>query len=552
MTRGLRLCVGAGLVASFGIALVAQEPGLPHLREQGSATQLVVDGRPFLIRGGELGNSSASNLEYLAPYWDKFRALGLNTVLAPVSWDLLEPDEGRFDFTLVDGLVAGARAHDLRLVLLWFGSWKNSMSCYAPGWVKKDQRRFPRASDASGTSVEILSPFSEAAADADARAFRALMKHLRAMDGDRHTVLMVQVENEIGMIPSARDHSEQASRAFAAAVPGELMTYLRERGESLAPELRATWLAAGAKATGTWTDVFGQGAAAEEIFMAWHFARFTERVAAAGKAEYPLPMYLNAALIRPGYQPGQYPSAGPLPHLLDVWRAGAPAADFLAPDIYFPTFMDWTRRYVRGGNPLFIPEALRGPDAAVNLLYAFATHDAIGFSPFAIESIPETAGRLLAASNDVVAQLTPLIIEHQGRRTMAGLLQEHPDNRQPQQLSLNGYVLNASFEREAPPSLADGTQAGAAPSQAASPAGGLVIATAPDEFLFAGIGVTVTFATAEPGAQAGIVSVEEGRFVDGKWQNLRWLNGDETHQGRHLRLVPGRFSIQRIKLYRYR
>jgi hypothetical protein len=201
--KALRFRLLAGLVASCGISLVAQAPEMPHLRKQGSATQLVVDGRPFLVRGGELGNSSASNLEYLAPHWDRFRVLGLNTILAPVSWDLLEPDEGRFDFTLVDGLVTGARAHDLRLVLLGFGSWKNSMSCYAPAWVKKDQRRFPRASDASGTSVEILSPFSEAAAGADARAFGALMKHLRAIDGDRHTVLMIQVENEIVLVTAS-------------------------------------------------------------------------------------------------------------------------------------------------------------------------------------------------------------------------------------------------------------------------------------------------------------------------------------------------------------
>ena len=304
MTRVLRLCVVAGLVTSCGIALVAQAPAVPHLRKQGSATQLVVDGRPFLVRGGELGNSSASNLEYLAPHWDRLRALGLNTILAPVSWDLLEPDEGKFDFTLVDGLVAGARTHDLRLVLLWFGSWKNSMSCYAPGWVKKDQRRFPRAVDASGRASRSSPRFRRRLRDADARAFGALMKHLRAIDGDRHTVLMVQVENEIGMIPSARDHSEQASRLFAGAVPGELMTYLVDHAESLAPELRATWLAAGAKRAGTWTDVFGPGDAAEEIFMAWHFARFTDRVAAAGKAEYPLPMFLNAALDPSGISAG--------------------------------------------------------------------------------------------------------------------------------------------------------------------------------------------------------------------------------------------------------
>ncbi len=548
-------CLALGfVVAIHAIFLVAQSPPLPHLRKQGAATQLIVDDRPFLIRGGELGNSSASNLAYLAPHWAGFKGLRLNTILAPISWDLLEPEEGKFDFSLVDGLVADARKHDLRLVLLWFGSWKNSMSSYAPAWVKKDQRRFPRRVDDSGRSVEILSPFSTANRDADARAFAALLRHLRAVDSDTHTVVMIQVENEIGMIPSARDHSEQASQMFATSVPRELMDHVVKHAETLAPELGATWLAAGRKRAGTWTEVFGAGAAAEEIFMAWHFARFTQHVVAAGNAEYPLPMFVNAALIRPGYQPGQYPSAGPLPHLLDVWRAGAPAIDFLAPDIYFPTFVEWTRRYVRGGNPLFVPEALRSPEAAVNSLYAFAAHDAIGFSPFAIESIPESAASLLAASNDLVAQLTPLIVEHQGRDTMAGLLQEHPDSRQPQQLRLKGYVLNASFERSAPPSLADGVIAPASAAAMAPtwPAGGLVIATAADEFLFAGIGVTVTFATADPGWQAGILSVEEGRFVNGGWENARWLNGDQTHQGRHLRLEPGRFSIQRIKLYRYR
>ena len=563
MRRSLRSIDGWPLLRSVGLALavglsgpvsLAQTGDGPQLRRQGTATQLVVDGRPFLIRGGELGNSSASNLEYLAPHWKTFRELGLNTILAPVYWDLIEPQEGRFDFRLVDGLVTEARKHDLRLVLLWFGSWKNSMSCYAPSWVKTDQARFARSVDSTGRSVEILSPFSIVNRDSDARAFAALMKRLREIDGREHTVLMVQVENEIGMIPSARDHSDEATRAFASAVPDALTTYIAQHAESLAPELRAAWQAAGARRRGTWAEVFGAGAASEEIFMAWHFARFTEHVTAAGKAEHPLPMFVNAALIRPGYQPGQYPSAGPLPHLIDIWRAGAPSIDFIAPDIYFPNFVEWSRRYVRGGNPLFVPEALRSPDAAVNSLYAFAAHDAIGFSPFAIESIGGPAATLLAASNDIVAQLTPLIVEHQGRGTMAGLLQEHPDNRQPQQVRLNGYVLQASFERSSPPSLAEGVLDPAAPQppRAAWPAGGLVIATGPDEFLFAGIGVTVTFATMEPGVQAGILSVEEGRFVNRAWQNLRWLNGDQTHQGRHLRLEPGRMSIQRIKLYRYR
>jgi beta-galactosidase GanA len=208
-------------VALAGIAPQGQGRPLPFLRQQGSATQLVVDGRPFLVRGGELGNSSASNLDYLAPYWATFRELRLNTILAPVYWDRLEPAEGQFDFVLVDGLIRAARTHDLRVILLWFGTWKNSMSCYAPAWVKKDQDRFPRTVDAGGRSAEILSPFSAANRDADARAFASLMKHLQVIDGGEHTVVMMQVENEIGMIPNARDHSEQASRLFDARVPRE-------------------------------------------------------------------------------------------------------------------------------------------------------------------------------------------------------------------------------------------------------------------------------------------------------------------------------------------
>jgi beta-galactosidase GanA len=535
--------------------MAALSPGaddsIPHLRRQGTATQLVVDGKPFLMRGGELGNSSASTAASLEPFWPRFAELKLNTLLVPVSWDLLEPAEGRFDFSLLDQLVARAGQGRMRLVLLWFGSWKNSMSCYAPSWVKRDSRRFPRAAVEDGTPQEILSPFSAANRDADARALAALLKHLRETDAG-HVVVMVQVENEIGMIPSARDHGPEADKAFAAPVPAELMRALAAQRDRLAPELRRAWLDAGGKSAGTWTDVFGAGPAAEEIFMAWHFARYTEAVAAAGKKEYPLPMYVNAALIRPGHQPGQYPSAGPLPHLADVWRAAAPSIDFLAPDVYFTNFAEWVRRYRQSGNPLFVPEAMRSPEASVNALYALGAHDAMGFSPFGIESIGEAAGKLLSASYGLVAQLEPLILDLQGQGKMAGLLSEGPEQRQPQQVRLGDYVLSATFERGAPAALADGVIAPVGDAASTPPpSGGLVLSTAPGEYVIAGTAVTITFASIQPGRRAGILSAEEGRFVDGRWETVRWLNGDETHQGRHVRLPPGSFSMQRVRLYLY-
>lgn len=537
--------VACSLLLSFTATVGArQQPAPPHLRKQGTATQLVVDGRPFLVRGGELGNSSSSSLDYMRPVWPKLAALKLNTVVIPVYWELIEPTEGRFDFQLIDGLLRDARQHGLKLVPLWFASWKNSMSTYAPAWVKNDQKRFPRSQDKAGRSIEILSTFSGENMEADARAFAALMRHLRDVDARDHTVIMVQVENEIGMIPDSRDRSPAADKLFNGPVPPELITYLERNKETLTPELRAAWVAAGMKTRGTWEEVFGRGPGTEEIFMAWHFARYTNRVTELGKAEYKLPMYVNAALIRSGYQPGQYPSAGPLPHLLDVWRAGAPQIDFLAPDIYFPNFIEWTRKYQRSGNPLFIPEVQLSSLNAVQALYVFGQHDAIGFSPFSIESAEGNASTLLGAGYDLVEQLTPLIVEHQGKGEMAGLLAEGTEpQRVPQRVRLNGYALNVTYERpsSAPPAQANDT-----------PSGGLVIATGPDEFIIAGTGLVVVFEADSPGAPlVGILSAQEGKFVDGQWTPGRWLNGDQTHQGRHIRLPPGRFDIQRVKLYRY-
>jgi hypothetical protein len=227
--------IADGVIATDG----AQSHPMPHLRQQGTATQLIVDGKPFLVLGGELGNSSSSSLEYMRPIWPKLVSLNLNTVLVPVYWELIEPTEGTFDFSLVDGLIQAARQHRLRLVPLWFASWKNSMSCYAPAWVKTNQQRFPRAEDKAGRGMEILSPFSQENVEADARAFAAFMRHVRDVDSRDHTVIMVQVENEIGMIPDSRDHSAIADKLFHQPVPPELMSYLEQRKDALIPEFRA-------------------------------------------------------------------------------------------------------------------------------------------------------------------------------------------------------------------------------------------------------------------------------------------------------------------------
>lgn len=513
----------------------------------------MVDNKPFFVRGGELGNSTASNLDNLNQYWPKFKKLNMNTVLAPVYWDLIEPKEGQFDFTLVRGLIKQAEENDFKLVLLWFGSWKNSMSSYCPEWIKLDYERFPRARDRNGRAYEILSPFAENNFRADAKAFSQLMKYIKRHDS-KQTVIMVQPENEIGMVESAREFSDLANRAYGKPVPQALVSYLKENKDTLTPEVLQTWRAGGFKTTGSWKQIFGNSAQAQEIFMAWYFAYYTEQVAKAGKAEYPLPMFVNAALIRPGYQPGQYVSAGPLPHLIDIWRAAAPSIDFIAPDIYFPNFVEWTERYTRSNNPLFIPEALRNVNASINVLYALGEHNTLGFSPFGIESIHGLAERSLSASYGLIQQLEPILFAESGAPKRRGFVKLSDQQKAPQQVRLSGYQINVQFERAAPPDLADGVinESGDVSNGDLYPAGGLVIQLSQDEFLFAGTGITITFDSTRPQEQVGILSAESGRYERGKWKNRIWNNGDQTHQGRHVRLVPGEFDIQRVKLYRYR
>jgi hypothetical protein len=536
---------------------------IPRLRKQGAATQLIVDGKPFLALAGELSNNSATSIENMKPIWLRLVAQSnLNTVLAGVSWAQIEPQEGKFDFTVLDGVIREARNHNMRLVLLWFASWKNALSSYPPYWVKKDFERFPRVQIAGGKAIELLTPFSDANRDADAAAFAALMRHVKQVDGGKHTVIMIQVENEVGIVGDSRDRSPAANQAFAGPAPKDLMDYLQQHKNTLAPELSAAWGSNGFKTSGTWEQVFGPGRPesvppipeseranawhklwwpVDEIFMAWRYSMFVNKVAAAGKAEYNIPMYVNTWLQEPqNPQPGNFPSGCSEPEVHDIWRFGAPSIDLLAPDLYVPTFAETCERFTRNGNPLFIPETRNQMFARA--LYAFGRHDAIGLSVMGIErsATPDTE---LINCYDMITQLAPLITEHQGKGTMSAVLLG-PDDP-PQKVPLGNYTLNVTYAR---PRVA--AAAAASPQQTLPSSGAIFIATGPDEYYMAGNSVNVTFSPNTPGpGQAGLGIVEEGKFVKGSWVPGCLLAGDDTGEGQNISLRNT--AIQRVVLYRF-
>jgi len=540
--RGVAVPVlAACLGVTGGRAAPAAETGtqLPHLEKRGNAIQLVVDGQPYLMLAGELHNSSSSSLQYMQPLWPQLAGLHLNTVLVPVAWETIERQENHFDFSTVDGLLTGARNNHLKLVILWFGAWKNTYSTYVPAWVKTDLKRFPRVQTRDGRDTERLSPFSAAVRDADAQAFARLMRHLRDADAATHTVLMVQVENEVGVIPEARDHSPAAESAFAAAVPPTLVHFMQQHRTALDPQFRAAWEAAGAKSAGGWPQLFGSVPLTDDLFMAWQYAIYIEQIVAAGKAQYALPMYANAALIRPNYLPGQYNSGGPLPHSMDVWHAGAPSLDFLSPDVYFDEFAQWAGWYARPGNPLFIPEAQGGVTGAANALYAYGHLAAIGFSAFGID---DEDGAALGDAYALLSHLAPLILEKQRTGGVDAALLEGPAQRSVR-LALGEYTATLT--------------PAASPSGAGSRIGALFIQTGPAEFLVIGSGdAQIAFSADSPGPPiVGIESIDEEFFENGTWTPGRRLNGDESSQGQALRLRGpdlARGRIYKVHLYRYR
>ena len=474
----------------------------------------------LFILGGELSNSAVTSVEDIDRVMPRMKALGLNTVLTPAYWEFLEPEEGRFDYTLIDRTVLRARENGLKLVFLWFGAWKNSMSCYAPLWFKKDTKRFPRAQTKEGKRLEIASCFSEEVFQADNRAFGALMRHLSQTAGD--VVSMVQVENEIGMLESARDHSPLAERAYDEPIPRKLYKTL------------------GIGKPTTWRQLFGSDPYGEEKFMAYHYARYVGRLCETARRYTQMPLYVNAAMNSRNRQPGQYPSAGPLAHLIDFWKAGAPELLCLAPDIYDAGFKDWADRYALPGNPLFVPECHCTEDCGARAMYVFGEHHALGFSPFAIDQALPKATENLARAYDLLKQIVNSKLPDS---TLSwGLLLD----RQDMERIIHDEDMRITCRHYHTLPWAPQT-----PEGSAWPEGGaMLVKLSKNEYLLAGTGVVVRFGSET--VQVGIGSIDEVSIdEEGTMHYLRRNNGDENHQGRHAQIACGDWKILHIKLYTY-
>lgn len=526
------------------LAMTAQAQ-ISELVRQGRSVQLMHGGEPFIILGGELANSSASSSEYMdcRNTWKYLAESGVNTVLVPVYWELVEPEEGRFDFSTVDYLLKSARANGQKLILLWFGSWKNSMSCYAPAWVKRGfDREFELAADSNGRPVEIMSAFSERNVRADAKAFASLMKYVKKADGSEGTVIMVQVENEIGMLGDARDHSRLAQNAYNSPVPYD-MIYMLTSGKAN-EHINNVWEAAGKATEGSWKDVFGTSLEADEIFMAYWYARYTERVAAAGKAEYDIPMFVNTALNSRGRKAGEYPSAGPLAHLMPIWKTVAPSIDLICPDIYDKGFASWTSQYATEDNQLFIPEVRMEPENGARVFYALGHHAAIGFSPFSIDNMPEDESYPLKKAYELLTPALDLIAEKQAAGKIYGMLADASEKETI--LTINGIDFNCKHD------LTLGWNPEASDKEKWGEASVMIMDMGNDIYLFMGTSVVTTMSPADGKGRIGIERIEEVVFDDyGKMKKLRRLNGDESHQGRHVRIPFGEYGAQLVKVYRH-
>jgi hypothetical protein len=520
------------IASAVGLAVHAQvnKHPMPRIVQNNGRYALMVDGAPFLMLGAQANNSSDWPAT-LPTVWSAIEYLHANTLEIPVYWEQFEPRPGQFDYSAVDTILAQARAHQVHLVLLWFGTWKNGSQHYMPEWMKLDPERFAHVINQSGERVDSPSPFATASLDADIHAFTAFMRHLKAADPDR-TVVMVQVENETGTWGTLRDYSPEANKLFGAPVPDDVLKAMNKVASSGA----------------SWGDVFGPEA--DVCFHAWAIARYVGQVAAAGKAVYPLPLYVNAALRDPFKgAPGSYESGGPTDNVLPIWKAEAPAIDVLAPDIYLldtPSYLKVMDLYHRPDNALFIPETAGTPHAA-RFLFAALGLQAIGYSPFGLDythtnhperMVPDAPNSFLDPTAQNYKLIGPMMRDV-ARLNFEGKLEAVAEvEGQPTQ-TLHFGIWDAVVSY-------GGGRGGVAKGNA-EPIGRALVAQLNDnQFLVTGYDCRVDFRPAGTAQQQKSQQIVFGTgqtpsaLIDGKWQHRQFLRVEE---GAH---ENGAFQSQRI------
>lgn len=525
MKIALRLLPGLLIPLLSGVA-GAQQKSIAAVVHSDHRYELTVDGKPFFVLGAQIHNSSSWPV-MLPHAMELAQELHANTIEAPVYWEILEQQPGVYNFSNVDAVISQARAHHLRVVLLWFASFKTCCS-YTPDYIRSDPRHYPRILTEAGDPTSELSPYYPANLNADKNAFVALLRHLRETDSTQRTVIMVQVENEPGALGTARDHSPRANALFHGQVPGKLVTALH-------------------KSAGTWRQVFGNDA--EEVFSSWGIARYINTIAAAGKAEYPLPMYVNTwigtpdSAMRPGFD---YPSGGATPNMLNIWKIAAPSIDFEAPDIYLPNpdmYRGTLQQYHRPDNALYIPETIgfsmhSKEDTSRFLFYAMG-HQALGYSPFGLDSLPTGAFSSPSSPQLVGLALSYRLLD-QMDQVLAAELFSGKAQTAVQEFSHPRAVLDfgkwraiASFSLRYP--------SGNTRQEPELPGRVLIAPLGPNEFLLCGMKVRVTFVLAHPTLheKGQYLRVEEGFYDGSKWKVERWLNGDETYTGIQLQQDGG-------------
>jgi beta-galactosidase GanA len=534
--RLFRLAALAILLSGLGVTVVraqADDHSLPHLVTQDGRHALIVDGAPFLILGAQCHNSSGWPV-MLPKVWPAIDYLHANTLEIPVYWEQFEPEPDRFDPSVVDTIIQQAREHHVRLVLLWFGTWKNGSSHYLPLWMKSQPDKYPRIIGKTGRRVDSPSPHAPATLAADIHAFSALMRHLKAAD-PQHTVILVQVENEPGSWGSVRDFSPEAQKLFNEPVPVELLKAMGTNAPAV---------------DGNWSAVFGPNA--DEYFHAWSVACYIGQVAAAGKAEYPLPMYVNAALrdpLTPG-PAGTYESGGATDNVLWIWKVAAPAIDVLAPDIYqndSARYRKVLELYSRPDNALLVPETGSSPEQA-RMCFAALGHGTVGWSPFGLD-YTKYANEPLGAPRVTEDTLAPVALDYK----ILG-----PIMREVARLNFEGKLQAVAEEKGEPVQTLDfgnwqavvsfGVTRNGSPKGNTELIGRALIAKiGENEFLVTGTFCRVDF-KAISGGQRDFLRVEEGGYEGGAWHPFYIWNGDETDWGLDFSSAP---QVLRVSLGTY-